>query len=972
MTIPLCHIYRTYSDDVNYVSACTTPKKHPLRSTIQHWQLRDLISCPSNKELVHVVGNNVALYNSDTKQTLTLFKDLSFPPTCMTTGCGYLAVGGERSQLMVRQLHSNWFSHSSVGGCINNALCIADHSFTAPLPSETALTTASSIVPPPSIASLSSSARSLFGQPRAPFSPSQHQGGAHTRLYVCNNDETIKIYSLPDLQRITSISLPTAVNNLSVSPDGRKMVAVGDSNQIFLYDITSSGGYHRSATYVAQGAGSCFSCSWNYASEKFAVASQDGFVYVWDVRHREKLAKFVTKQYPHEKGAARNVKFSSSGSIDLLAFSEHTSYVHLVDARTFNQRQTIRAAAPGTDQHISGLAFTPDSKSLFVALPTSMIKLPEIPRPAHAVVQAPASPPSAGDARSSSADNPFHMPTEEEVFRMKGEEISGRKEVCAFFRLHDIQRVDALHNKAKEQARRLKIYEKGVKRRRNFKELLAIDDAEQNALVEQLKSKKEADKVLVSQQMKGDVMHAPHLQMEHMLTRAVFHGLDRHLGRDNLQEFISKKREMFLLQYALGVKKDEIRKLEDIALAEEQKLLDDEKSLEEDAAKFDAFLKENDKNSVEAIKRAEAETKAKLERISEIKKLNIQIMSIRSDMSKNEDQLKDYQRYRQFLEKLTPAEWLQGQQKHQKGKDQEADNKKKEDEGDAPGHNKSSAPKSKGGPGGNKSKVQFNKKGNAAGTEETADSGSGQGSTFDDPADDYYSDDDEPFSLFFTTPQQLLDLFSELEENNLALIQNCQETEETLEELRTKISETESKMVKETEALRSQIQFLEQAIEREEKKAHMLEEKSKMSATSLNEADQEHLLSELNAKVKEVYRRCIGDAETNISTLQMLTSVENRLESLFELIEIMPPDKVEKAERMKDKERRQRAREEKLDAQRAMQEERIQRALERARAPVKKKTGKPVVFRSAPPQKKKKKEEDTKNKEEEDLAYYWE
>jgi hypothetical protein len=31
--------------------------------------------------------------------------------------------------------------------------------------------------------------------------------------------------------------------------------------------------------------------------------------------------------------------------------------------------------------------------------------------------------------------------------------------------------------------------------------------------------------------------------------------------------------------------------------------VDDEKALEEDAAKFDAFLKENDKNSVEAIKK---------------------------------------------------------------------------------------------------------------------------------------------------------------------------------------------------------------------------------------------------------------------------------------------------------------------------------------------------------------------------------
>ncbi len=116
---------------------------------------------------------------------------------------------------------------------------------------------------------------------------------------------------------------------------------------------------------------------------------------------------------------------------------------------------------------------------------------------------------------------------------------------------------------------------------------------------------------------------------------------------------------MFLVQYALGVKREEMRKLEEIAQAEEQKLLDDEKALEEDAAKFDAFLKENDKNSVEAIKKAETETKGKLEKMAEIKRLNVQVVQIRSDMSKNEDQLRDLRRYRRFLERLTPKEFLE-------------------------------------------------------------------------------------------------------------------------------------------------------------------------------------------------------------------------------------------------------------------------------------------------------------------------
>lgn len=41
--------------------------------------------------------------------------------------------------------------------------------------------------------------------------------------------------------------------------------------------------------------------------------------------------------------------------------------------------------------------------------------------------------------------------------------------------------------------------------------------------------------------------------------------MDRHFGKENLHDFIEKKREMFLVQYALGVKRDEMRKLEDIA-----------------------------------------------------------------------------------------------------------------------------------------------------------------------------------------------------------------------------------------------------------------------------------------------------------------------------------------------------------------------------------------------------------------------
>ncbi len=102
-------------------------------------------------------------------------------------------------------------------------------------------------------------------------------------------------HSLPSLQPITNISLPTAVNYVNVSPDGTKMVAVGDSPQVYLFDVTPTGGYQRIAT-LASASDAGFSCSWNRTSEKFAVGSQDGFVTVWDIRSTEHLAKIGSAQ----------------------------------------------------------------------------------------------------------------------------------------------------------------------------------------------------------------------------------------------------------------------------------------------------------------------------------------------------------------------------------------------------------------------------------------------------------------------------------------------------------------------------------------------------------------------------------------------------------------------------------------------------------------------------------------------------
>ena len=96
------------------------------------------------------------------------------------------------------------------------------------------------------------------------------------------------------------------------------------------------------------------------------VRSRKCFKFKRDVRSSEKLAKFGSKQNPQVKGACRSVKFSPSGSMDLLMYSEHVSYINVVDTRTFEEKQVIRVSPPNIDQHIAGITFTSDSKHAFV------------------------------------------------------------------------------------------------------------------------------------------------------------------------------------------------------------------------------------------------------------------------------------------------------------------------------------------------------------------------------------------------------------------------------------------------------------------------------------------------------------------------------------------------------------------------------------------------------------------------------
>ena len=73
---------------------------------------------------------------------------------------------------------------------------------------------------------------------------------------------------------------------------------------------------------------------------------------------------------------------------------------------------------------------------------------------------------------------------------------------------------------------------------------------------------------------------------------------------------------------------------------------------------FNKFLEENKNKSRNAIKRAQDETERKQDKISLIKALNEKKTDLLTKNAQKLEQLEDLWRYKQFLDKMTPKEWI--------------------------------------------------------------------------------------------------------------------------------------------------------------------------------------------------------------------------------------------------------------------------------------------------------------------------
>ncbi|KAL7325857.1 hypothetical protein PS15p_208284 [Mucor circinelloides] len=297
---------------------------HKIATFIQHWQLRNLIVSPQNSTIIRTKRN--ALYTYDTKSGIdACYQDsLPFTPTSIHTKCGFLALGGQTGMLMIKDLSTGWYAIKTAGRGMNNSICL-----------------------------------------------SQHQD--EIRLTVCNNDQTVSVFSVPDMEKIQTLKMPSAINFCTVSPDSKKVLLTSDQGVAYLYTINQDGFYTDKCEYKVSEEPS-LSCAWNQSSEMFAVTSQDGFVSIYNIHSATKLCHLGSAETRKTKKAPRSIQFST-GPLDLLAYADHVNHVYIVDTRTFETRQIVRLSPENEDHSITGLTFSSNSRSLYVGLEDRLIEL---------------------------------------------------------------------------------------------------------------------------------------------------------------------------------------------------------------------------------------------------------------------------------------------------------------------------------------------------------------------------------------------------------------------------------------------------------------------------------------------------------------------------------------------------------------------------------------------------------------------
>lgn len=511
-------------------------------------------------------------------------------------------------------------------------------------------------------------------------------------------------------------------------------------------------------------------------------------------------------------------------------------------------------------------------------------------------------------------DNPFKLPPDDQIFLIREQERQKREE-------------------ERERVKHLRVWEKTT----------ASSRVRRNRRVE-------------------DGPDEPLPAAEVGTTRAESVGRETRREKENVSDFVQKKRDMFLVQMSLDVKKAEILKLDEKAKQKEEALKKSQQMLDEDVTRFDTFLQSNDQRAHKAMKNAEDLLKKKQDKIVRVKMLKTQLSAIQSEIAKHRELKDECIKYKGFLEKLTPQEWKE--QKTQEKRERKLARKQAYVNAEMAKNNAAMQEEIAAEERLVEEKERESSKGRRPRRREAEEEQKEREREMEGrrrrirrryPTEEQVEESFQEISsgeempLYFEEPKQLLDVYTTLEESNLFLIQNHQDTDQALEDLDQKYAALRREGEAHTTKMKKNCADLERQIADEKEKCEVLRQQV---AQKHGASEQEEMLAEIAVKVEEVHAACGQDSDHNPDTLQMLQVIEAKLEEYLSYMDEAEENGldgfVKQLERQKENARRKTQRAQARANTEKKIEDRLKASLVRSQAPIHKKVGKQIMFRSAP------------------------
>jgi chromosome segregation ATPase len=329
----------------------------------------------------------------------------------------------------------------------------------------------------------------------------------------------------------------------------------------------------------------------------------------------------------------------------------------------------------------------------------------------------------------------------------------------------------------------------------------------------------------------------------------------------SIKEFVSKKREMLLLNMKIDTQHENIEKLHRQLKDKEDALNLKEAKLADSMKRFDTFLKETDEKAQNAQRQVERETARRIQKQQDIININNQLKVVQSQISKHNDTLEELSQCKSFMDSITPPSWFdecaaekrrrqQQRRRYRINARQETfrieQQKMLEKKGAENNEKRSSS-----------SRRRARKAINSPADKEPL--------PVPDFEDEPQTSSDEEFPMYFHSSDQLYNQFNELETEHLDLVKIVEEGRDTLSNIQAQIKSITDELESKTG----------------------ISDVSKTQSQILNEVT---ATQEVEMKIKEVYKQCHPESDIDSDLPAMISGIRVTMETLLSKVEDMPSE----------------------------------------------------------------------------------